>query len=163
MERNALPNVYFEDLGVGSVHLGRKCLCDRNEMLEYARLNDPWPFHIDDSAALSLGFGRVIASGGYIITLWYRSLIGIYNTPTSTWAFLGGFDWKIKFLAPVRAGDTLQARLTIKEKRPSSKPGRGVVQSYHELLNQQSNVVFTVATVVLLATRPNRPQIRHTE
>ena len=148
-----MSTVYFEDLEIGSVHLGRVSVCDKDEMVEYSRRNDPWPFHVDEVAATASPFGGVIASGGYIITLWYRSLIEIYNTPKATWAFLGGFDWKLKFLAPVRAADTLQARVTVKDKRLSSKPGRGVITLFHEILNQRSEVVCTVEVVVLLATR----------
>ena len=76
-----MPIVYFEDLEVGSVHLGRDCLCDMQEMLEFSRRNDPWPFHVDEAAAARSPFGGIVASGGYIVTLWYRSLVEIYNTP----------------------------------------------------------------------------------
>jgi len=148
-----VPTVYFEDLEVDSVHLGRESLCDKEEMLEYGRRNDPWPFHVDEESAAQSPFGGLIASGGYIITLWYRSLIEIYNTPRATWAFLGGFDWKLKFHAPVRPADTLRAKVTVKGKRLSSKPGRGVVTLLHEVLNQRGEAVCTVEVVALLATR----------
>jgi len=99
------------------VHLGRECVCDKDEMLEFSRRNDPWPFHVEEAAAALLPYGSIVASGGYIITLWYRSLVEIYNTPRTTWAFLGSLDWKLKFRAPVRAADTLRARVTVKHKR----------------------------------------------
>jgi len=149
-----MPTVYFEDLEIGSVYLGRECVCDKDEMLEFGRRNDPWPFHVDEAAAARSPFGGVVASGGYIITLWYRSLIEIYNTPRATWAFLGAFDWKLKFHAPVRAADTLQVRVTVKDKRLGIKPGRGVVTLFNKILNQRSAVVCTVEVMVLLATRP---------
>ena len=67
-----MPTVYFEDLEVGSVHLGRECVCDKDEMLEFSRRNDPWPFHVDGAAAALSPYGGIVASGGYIVTLWYR-------------------------------------------------------------------------------------------
>jgi acyl dehydratase len=140
-----VPIVYFEDLEVGSVHLGRDCLCDKQEMLEFSRRNDPWPFHVDEAAAALSPYG------GIVVTLWYRSLIEIYNTPSATWAFLGGLDWKLKFRAPVRAADTLRARVNVRDKR--IKPGRGVVTLFNEILNQRSEVVCTVEVIALLATR----------
>lgn len=149
-----MPTIYFEDLDVGSVYVGRECVCDKEEMLEFSRRNDPWPFHIDEDAAARSPFGGVIASGGYVITLWYRSLVEIYNTPRATWAFSGGLEWKLKFLAPVRAADILKARVTVKEKRPWIKPDRGVVTLFNEIVNQQSKVVCTADVLVLLATRP---------
>jgi hypothetical protein len=39
-----MPTVYFEDLEVGSQHLGRECVCDKDEMLEFSRRNDPSPY-----------------------------------------------------------------------------------------------------------------------
>jgi acyl dehydratase len=149
-----MATVYFEDLEPGSVHLGRECVCDRDEMLEYGRRNDPWPFHIDEAAAAASPFGGVIASGGYVITLWYRSLIEIYNTPGACWAFLGGLEWKVRFRAPVRAADTLRVRVTVKDKRAWIKPGQGLVTLFNEMLNQRSEAVCTAEVTVLLATRP---------
>lgn len=149
-----MPTIYFEDLDVGSVYLGLECLCNKDEMLEFSRRNDPWPFHIDEAAAARSPYGGVIASGGYIITLWYRSLVEIYNTPRETWALLGSLEWKVKFLAPVRAADTLRARVTVKEKRLWIKPDRGMVTLFNEIVNQQSKVVCTAEVLVLLATRP---------
>jgi len=156
LARDAVANlttVYFEDLEVGSVHLGRECVCDKDEMLQFSRRNDPWPFHIDEDAAALSPYGGIVASGGYIVTLWYRSLVEIYNTPRATWAFLGGLEWKLRFRAPVRAGDTLRARVTVKDKRPWIKADRGAVTLFNEILNQRSEVVCTVEVMALLATR----------
>jgi acyl dehydratase len=147
-----MATIYFEDLEVGSVHLGRECVCDKEEMLEFGRRNDPWPFHVDETAGARSPFGGVIASGGYIITLWYRSLVAIYNTPDTIWAFLGGLEWTVKFRAPVHAGDVLRARVTVKEKRRLLD--RGLVTLANEIVNQQSKVVCTADVVALLATRP---------
>ncbi len=80
-------------------------------------------------------------------------LVEIYNTPRTTWAFLGGFDWKLRFRAPVRAADTLCARVTVKDKRLWIKPGRGMVTLFNEILNQRSEIVCTVEVTALLATR----------
>src|SRR5438874_12802242 len=88
-----LTTVYFEDLEVGSVHLGRECVCDKDEMLEFSRRNEPWPFHVDEAAAALSPCGGIVASGGYVSTLWYRFLIDISNTSRTTCAFLGVLDW----------------------------------------------------------------------
>lgn len=148
-----MPTVYFEDLEIGSVHLGRECVCDEEEMLAFSRRNDPWPFHIDEAAAARSPFGGIVASGGYVVTLWYRMLIEIYNTPRVTWAFVGGLDWKFKFRAPVRAADTLWVRVTVRDKGPWIKRDQGVVTLFNEILNQRSEVVCTVEAMVLMAIR----------
>jgi acyl dehydratase len=71
----------------------------------------------------------------------------------------GGFDWHVKFRAPVRAGDSLQIQATVLNKRSSNKPGRGLATVRWELTNQHAEVVLEVETVILLATRPGgRPR-----
>lgn len=114
---------------------------------------NPWPFHIDEAAAARSQFGGIIASGGYIVTLWYRMLIEIYNTPRAGWAFLGGLDWRFKFRAPVRAADTLRVKVTVQDKRPWIRRDQGVVTLFNEILNQRSEVVCTVEAIVLMAIR----------
>jgi acyl dehydratase len=148
-----MPTVYFEDLQIGSVHLGGECVCDGEEMLAYGRRNDPWPFHIDEAAAARSSFGGIVASGGYIVTLWYRMLVEIYNTPRTTWAFLGGLDWRFKFRAPVRAADLLRVRVTVRDKQPWIRRDQGVVTLFNEILNQRSEIVCTVDVMALMAIR----------
>ena len=98
--------MYFEDLEVGRVFRGDECVADKDEMLEYARKNDPAPFHLDEEAARNSPYGGLIASAGYTVTLWYRSTIPIQRSL----AFLGGFEWHIKLPLPVRPGDRLHYR-----------------------------------------------------
>jgi acyl dehydratase len=81
------------------------------------------------------------------------ALVEIYNTPRTTWAFLGGLDWKLKFRAPVRAADTLRARVTVKDKRLWLRPGQGAVTLFNEIMNQRSELVCNVEVIALLATR----------
>ena len=147
--------IYFEDLKEGDVLWGDELLVDPDEMMAYNLRNDPWPIHVDEEAAARSPFGGVIASGGFTITLMYRSLLGIYNNPSRRWEFLGGLDWKLKFAKPVRPGDRLRSKMTILGTRTSSKPGRGVVNDVIEMINQDGDVVLSVETVFFLATRPH--------
>jgi len=140
---------FFEDLDIGSKLIGDECVVDREEMLEYARRNDPSPFHVDEDAAQQSIYGGLIASAGYTVTLWYRSGIPVLGSV----AFLGGFDWKIRLPAPVRENDKLRLEVTIVEKKASSKPGRGYVTTNQEILNQDNVAVFVCEVVWIVATR----------
>jgi acyl dehydratase len=142
--------MYFEDLEEGTVFRGDECIADKNEMLDYARKNDPSPFHVDEEAARNSPYGGLIASAGYTVTLWYRSAIPIL----ASIAFLGGFEWHIKLPLPVRPGDRLHTEVEIRNKKPSSKPGRGYVTAFQRILNQDSQVVFTCEVVWMVATKP---------
>ena len=145
--------MYFEDLNVGDSWASSECPVDHDEMLTYGRTNDPWPIHVNPEAAAKSPFGGLIASGGYAISLMYRLSHEIVNQPDRTWAFLGGLDWHVKFLEPVRSGDRLHERITILEKRLSSKPGRGIVKHFIELINDRKRVVLSIESTALLATR----------
>ena len=142
--------MYFEDLEEGRVFRGDECIADKEEMLDYARKNDPSPFHLDEEAARNSPYGGLIGSGGYTVTLWYRSCIPILGSI----AFLGGFEWHITLPLPVRPGDRLHTEVEILSKKASSKPGRGYVTTLHRILNQDSHVVFSCEVVWMVATKP---------
>ncbi|HEX2039231.1 MAG TPA: MaoC/PaaZ C-terminal domain-containing protein [Acidimicrobiales bacterium] len=142
---------YFEDLEVGQELWSPEVVADRDDLIAYGRRYDPWPFHWDEEAAAQTPFGGVIASGGYTISLWYLTGHLLEVAPV---AFLGGLDWHVKFAAPLRPGDRLRQRNVVLEKRPSSKPGRGVVRSQIDLLNQDGALVLGIDVVWLIATRP---------
>jgi len=144
--------LHFEDLVEGTVFRGDDCAVDHTEMLEYARKNDPSPIHVDEEAAARSLYKGLIASGGYTVTLWYRSAIPIAEKI----AFLGGLEWHIKLLNPVRAGDTLRTEITITSKKPSTKLGRGYVNTTQQVVNQAGQPVFTCEVAWIVATKPER-------
>jgi acyl dehydratase len=150
-----MATVYFEDLVEGHEFVGDEVMVDKDEMLEYARKNDPWPFHVDEEAAKASPFGGLIASGGYAISLYYRLGHLLYNREDSRWAFLGGFDWHVSFPRPIRPGDRLRRKTVVRSKRLSSTPRRGVIDSVGTLINQNGEVVLRIEVASLIATRPS--------
>jgi acyl dehydratase len=61
---------------------------------------------------------------------------------------------ELRWLRPVRPGDVLSLRITVMEvKRSRSKPDRGVLRSYIEVLNQSHEVVMTMKALNLLGYR----------
>ena len=148
-----MKHIYLEDLNEGDEFWGDIITVDPEEMMDYNLKNDPWPIHVDEEKAKETQFSGIIASGGFTITLMYRSMLGIYNNKNVRWEFLGGFDWKLKFVGPVRAGDKLCTKLTVVSARPSSKGGRGVLTNITEVYNQNNETVLSLEAVVLLASR----------
>src|SRR5262249_38595693 len=64
-----------------------------------------------------------------------------------------GID-ELRWMKPVRPGDTLSARLTILEATPSrSKPDRGIIRSLMEMRNQHGEVVMTTTGVNFFSRR----------
>lgn len=65
-----------------------------------------------------------------------------------------GID-EVRLTAPVYAGDTIHAEITVLEARPSqSRPGLGVLTLGHSVLNQDGVQVMRYRTTRLLESRP---------
>ena len=145
--------LYFEDFPAGDVRESPARTVTREEMLAFAREFDPQPFHTDEEAAKKTIFSGLIASGWHTVAISMRLMWETYLMDTAS---LGspGVD-EVRWLKPVRPGDTLRARFTVLEAIPSrSKPDRGVVRSLSEVVNQHGEVVMTLRGLGLFARRP---------
>lgn len=65
-------------------------------------------------------------------------------------AFLGS---EIAVKAPVNAGDTIHVVCEVTGARPTSKPGRGIVQADNHVTNQRGEVVLTYTTTRMVKAR----------
>jgi len=148
-----METIYADEIVEGEVYWGNQCDVDKEEMIAYARENDPWPFLVDEDAARAGAFGAIVACGGYTITLMYRLGNPILNGAGKAWALLTGLDWNVKFPAPVRAGDHLRYKHTVLRKHPSRKPRRAIVSGLAELINQDDRVVLSLEYTCLVANR----------
>ena len=146
---------YFEDYLPGSVHEFGSAEVEESEIIEFAKRFDPQEFHIDPEAAARGPFGGLIASGWHTGALMMRMFVDNYLSKASS---LGspGID-ELRWLRPVRPGDTLRVRATVLEtKRSQSKPDRGVVWTLAEVLNQNGEVVMSVKAMTLIRCRRRR-------
>ncbi len=147
---------YFEDYVVGALHEFGAATVDEAEMIAFGRRFDPQVFHVDPDAARRTAFGGLVASGWHTGSLAMRMLADHYYSRVATLGAIGvdGLRW----LCPVRPGDTLSLRVTVTEARPSrSKPDRGIVRSLVEVLDADRRVVMTMSPVTLILRRPARP------
>jgi acyl dehydratase len=145
--------LYFEDFPPGDVRESPARAVTREQILAFAREFDPQPFHIDEAAAKTTIYGGLIASGWHTVAIYMRLMWEAFLKDTAS---LGspGVD-EVRWLKPVRPGDTLRARFTVLEAIPSrSKPDRGVVRSLSEVLNQHGEVVMTLRGLGLFGRRP---------
>jgi len=144
---------YLEDYTVGELLRAPGFTLTESEIIHFALLYDPQPFHTDVLAAQESIYGGLIASGWHVAVLAFRMLIqaGIVGT-----ASLGspGIE-QLRWLIPVRPGDTLYPCAKIVEARPSrSKPDRGVVKVEWWVENQRKEVVTTLVSTQLVRRRP---------
>jgi len=154
---NAPPDstLYWEDFLPGEVvEIGRHTFAE-DEMVEFARQFDPQPFHTDPEAAKRSFFGGLIASGWHTCAIGMRLMVQHYIGRSAS-AGSPGVE-NIRWLAPVRPGDTITYRRVILEAQPSgSKPDLGLVRSRSEALNQRGEMVMTMEGWGLFRRRPGR-------
>jgi acyl dehydratase len=147
-----MPDIYFEDLHVGDVHEHGGRTVSREEIVDFARRFDPQPFHLDDAAGAG-PFGGVIASGWHTASVVHSLLIdGLWKRAASLGSpGLDGLRW----LKPVRPGDTISLKTTILELTPSQKkPDRGSFKMAYEVTNQRGEIVMTMVGLGIVGRRP---------
>jgi acyl dehydratase len=149
---HAIDDRYFEDYVEGSVHDCGSIAVEANEVVAFANRFDPQSIHTDPEAAKRGPFGGVIASGWHTCGLMMRLYVEHYLTHVASLAS-PGLD-ELRWLEPVRPGDRLSLRVTVLKATPSkSKPDRGAVISFVEVLNQTGVAVMTFRVVNIIARR----------
>jgi acyl dehydratase len=140
---------YFDDFAVGERFATRGVTLTESGIIDFALSYDPQPFHIDVEAARQSNYGGLIASGFQTLALGFRMVLetGIFRASS-----MGspGFD-ELRWLRPVRPGDTLRTELEVLEKKPSrSKPDRGILRIAYRVKNQKDEEVLTFFSMQLL-------------
>ncbi|MDP6343910.1 MAG: MaoC family dehydratase [Alphaproteobacteria bacterium] len=144
---------WFEDFQAGDeIRSPGKTLTEA-EMIDFAFTYDPQPFHMDKVAAEGHMYGGLIAPGWMLGAIAFRLFM-----MTNPWgeSSLGspGVD-ALRWLRPVRAGDTLSVLVTVTEVRPSrSKPHMGLVHLDWQLQTQDGETAMTMKSIQMLKKRP---------
>ena len=144
---------YFEDYVEGDVHRFGTIAVEADEIIAFAKRFDPQTMHTDPEAAKRSPFGGLIASGWHTAGLMMRLYVEHYLTHVASLAS-PGLD-ELRWLKPVRPGDMLSLRVTVLKTVPSkSKPDRGAVTSFVEVINLAGEMVMTFRIVNIIAKRP---------
>ena len=144
---------YFEDYIVGAAFEYGPVSISEADIVAFAKLYDPQPFHVDPQAAARSPFKGLIASGWHTMSLMMRLFVEHYLSAVASLASPGVDE--VRWLRPVRPGDQLTLRITVLEAKPSrSKPDRGMVVSLLEAFNQEGDKAASVKAMNLLAMRP---------
>lgn len=138
-----MPRLHFEDFKVGQViPLGTRYVT-AEEIVEFARQFDPQPFHLDEIAGERSIYGGLIASGWHTCAMVMRMACDTYLLDSSS-SGSPGFD-ELRWLKPVRAGDTIRAEFEVVEILPSrTRPDRGLVVADWRVFNQHDELLMTM-------------------
>lgn len=144
---------YLEDLEVGERWVSAPVAVTQDDIVTFGRLYDPQPMHTDPERAAAGPFGGLVASGWHMAALAMRLLVegrSFGDTP-----IVGvGID-ELRWLQPVRPGDTLTLERTVIALIPPAKAGgRGTVKSRVDMRNQRGETAMHVTVLGKVPARP---------
>jgi acyl dehydratase len=145
--------LYWEDFKVGEVvETGRHTFTEE-EIIAFAKQFDPQPFHVDPEAAKNSFYGGIIASGWHTCCVAMRYMVQYYIGRSASMGS-PGMD-NVRWLKPVRPGDTITFLRVITESRASqSRPNAGLLKSIAQAVNQHGETVLTMEGWGMFGRRP---------
>ena len=144
---------YWDDYEIGQKFDLGSTSFTADEVVDFARQYDPQSFHVDAGAARQSMFGGLIASGWHVTAKLMRLFVDNYVDQRTA---LGspGVD-EVRWLKPVRPGDTLNAWVECAGKVPSkSRPEIGIVHEHWRATNQKGELVMTLKGTNMVRRRP---------
>lgn len=141
----------FSEIHQGQVlEFGSYTVSER-EIIEFATRYDPQLFHVDPAAAQASKWGGLIASGFHTCGIAMRLLVDNVLKGSESNGSPGLSS--IKWLKPVRPGDTLNMRVEVLQAEPSRTGRSGVVTWKWQLFNQRAELVLDLVGTSLFGLR----------
>jgi acyl dehydratase len=142
----------YEDMEPGTVIDIGEYTFERDDILRFAQQFDPQPFHLDEAAGAASPFRGLVASGWHTCSAMMGLLVRHYLADSTSMGSPGVDE--IRWVRPVRVGDTIRMRNKIVAKRVSeSKPDRGIVSTEWECVNQHDEIVLIVRSKGIFGLR----------
>lgn len=146
-----MQGLYFEEFHAGEVYRTKGRTVTEADVIIFAGLSgDYTPIHMDEEYAKKSPFGTRIAHGFLGTALASGLLTQLGITEETAIALL---EFTCRFTGAIRIGDTIHVRQTVREKRETSKPGRGIVNFDIEVVNQKEEVVIAGSEKIMVRKR----------
>ncbi len=142
---------YFEELEIGETLTTHRRTISEADVVNFAGISGDFFYaHMDDIAARTSIFEKRVAHGYFVIS----AAAGLFVDPAPGPVLANyGLD-NLRFVKPVYIGDTLQVKLTCKQKTAKETPDGGIPQGVVawdvEVMNQSNEAValYTILTLV---------------
>lgn len=131
--------MYLNEIEVGTRIDIPAAVIDKQKLLDFARLYDPIPLHLDEEYAKMTRFGGLIAPGVMsFMTVWAKYIeVDIIGD-----ALVAGKSTYIEWIRPVYPGDTLKAEAIVTAITPRN-PYNGLIEITITARNQHGEIVLT--------------------
>lgn len=148
-----MTGLYWEEWEIDAEFETAARTVTETDIVMFAALSGDYnPLHTNEEYCKKTQFGTRIAHGPLVYAIAAGLLFQLHLYDDTIIAFLG-FD-SLKFTNPVKAGDTIHARIKVLEKRETSRPDRGVMKRQLQVLNQRGEVVQDAIQAFLLKRKP---------
>ncbi|MCR8924456.1 phenylacetic acid degradation bifunctional protein PaaZ [Dasania sp. GY-MA-18] len=146
---------YFEELQIGETLITHRRTLTEADVVNFGCVSgDHFYAHFDEVAAKDSFFGKRVAHGYLVLS----AAAGMFVDPAPGPVIANYGLENLRFIEPVAIGDTIQARLTCKQKikkdrRPDEDRATGVVEWDIEVINQRDETVAVYSIMTLVERR----------
>lgn len=142
--------MYLNDLKLNYEMETPEVTIEKDKMLEFARLYDPIPLHLDEAYAKKTRFGGLIAPGVMsFMSVWAEFMkMNLFGDE-----LIAGLSTKIEWFKPVYAGDKLKGKVRISAITPRNAYN-GIAEVTVEIYNQNGEHVMRDVTESIVKRRP---------
>src|SRR4029079_3537675 len=117
---------WFDDLKRGMKFRSEGVTVSKDDIIRFAAEYDPQPFHLDEEAAKKTMLGGLAASGWHTAAIAMR--LAADSKPFAPPPLLGAGVDDLRWLKPVRPGDTIHLEGEVVELVPSRSKPQGVAR-----------------------------------
>jgi acyl dehydratase len=143
---------WFDDLKLGMRFKSGEVTVSADDIKRFASEFDPQPFHTDEVAAVNTAFKGLAASG------WHTAAIAMNLTvqvrPFGPHPLMGLGVEELRWMKPVRPGDTLHIEGEVTELVPSRTKPQGIAKIKWTAYNQHGEAVYTFTPIGIVPRRP---------
>ena len=144
---------YFEDFEDGMEFLTLGRTMTEADLVNFSGFTGDFnPLHTDAEYASKSVFGERIAHGMCGLSMATGLLVRL-NLFEGTIVAFYGID-ELRFLAPIKIGDTIHVAAKVIEKKESKKEGQGLVTFLVDVVNQNGTSVMKGQVKVIVKNRP---------
>ena len=142
---------YFDEIEVGDTLITHRRTITETDIVNFAGISGDYFYaHIDDIAARESIFEKRVAHGYFVLS----AAAGLFVDPAPGPVLANYGLENLRFVKPVYAGDTIQVRLTCKQKTAKETPPdvipQGVVAWDVEVTNQDKEPVAVYTSLTLV-------------
>jgi len=139
-----MTDLYYEDFSVGQTFETERYTLDEEEAIAFGRRYVPMPYHVDREKAKAYPYGGLIAPGhlSAAIVFGLFAKLGLLDTTG-----MGAPGMEVRWIRPVRPGDTLRVVARVTELSPAKAPGkRDAIRLRLDAFNQKDELVLVHET-----------------